>query len=126
MPVPYVAFTSPGAKQPWPNRAACWSPAMPASGTAAPSSSASATTPADGTTAGRIDRSTPKSSSSSSSQLPVSMSNSIVRDAFVTSVRWASPPVSFQASQESTVPKASCSCGSVVRARIHSSFVAEK
>ncbi len=108
VPVPYVAFTSPGAKQPWPNRAACWSPAMPASGTAAPSSSASATTPAEGTTAGRIDRGRPRRARAARRpSCPVSMSSSIVRDAFVTSVRWASPPVSFQASQESTVPKAS-------------------
>ena len=57
---------------------------------------------------------------------PVSRSRSIVRDAFVTSVTCAVPPVSFQASHESIVPKASSRCGSAVRPRIHSSFVAEK
>ena len=33
LPVPYVAFASPGAKQPCPKSAACWSPAIPAIGT---------------------------------------------------------------------------------------------
>ena len=51
---------------------------------------------------------------------------SIVRDAFVTSVTCAAPPVSFQTSQESTVPKARLAAAASVRARIHSSFVAEK
>ena len=35
-PVPYVHFASPTAKQAWPNRAACWSPASPAIGTSPP------------------------------------------------------------------------------------------
>src|ERR1035437_2691540 len=35
LPVPYVFFASPGAKQPCPNTAACWSPRMPVSGTPA-------------------------------------------------------------------------------------------
>ena len=41
----------PGWKQAWPNSAACWSPAMPAIGTSAPSTAGSvvATTPLDGT-----------------------------------------------------------------------------
>ena len=39
-----------GAKQPWPKSAACWSPAIPAIGTARPRSVASARTPDEGTT----------------------------------------------------------------------------
>ena len=50
----------------------------------------------------------------------------MVREAFVTSVTCAAPPVSFQTSQLSTVPKASRSVETSVRARSHSSFVAEK
>ena len=54
------------------------------------------------------------------------MSNSIVRAAFVTSVTWRPPPVSFHTSQLSTVPNASSVAGCSVRASSHSSFVAEK
>ncbi len=54
------------------------------------------------------------------------MSKSSVRDAFVRSVTCSRPPVSFQTSHESTVPKASSSSGSWTRASSHSSFVAEK
>ena len=32
VPVPYVAFASPGRKQAWPKNAACWSPAIPVTG----------------------------------------------------------------------------------------------
>src|SRR5438270_888630 len=45
LPVPYVTLASPGPKQPWPTRAACWSPATPETGSRAPPSSASATPP---------------------------------------------------------------------------------
>ena len=41
------------------------------------------------------------------SQRPSCRLYSIVRQAFETSVTWTSPPVSFQMSQLSTVPKAS-------------------
>ena len=51
-------------------------------------------------------RSTRKSERSSSSQSSRSRSKSSVRDAFVTSVTCAAPPVSFQTSQESIVPNA--------------------
>src|SRR4051812_38599894 len=75
---------------------------------------------------GRSARSTPKSASSSSSHSSVASDASNVRDAFVRSVKGASPPVSRQTSQESTVPKARRSGGSSVLASSHSSFVAEK
>jgi hypothetical protein len=32
-PVPYVFFANPRVKQFWPNKAACWSPAIPAMAT---------------------------------------------------------------------------------------------
>src|SRR6185503_12285735 len=126
VPVPYVALASPGAKHPCPKRAACWSPATPAIGTRAPRSTASPITPDEPTTSGSTARSTPNRPSSSSSQAPAARSRSIVREAFVTSVTCAPPAVSFQTSQESIVPNASSRAGSSVRARIHSSFVAEK
>ena len=44
----------------------------------------------------------------------------------MTSVTCASPPVSFHTSHASIVPNASSACGTAVRSRIHSSFVAEK
>ena len=76
---------------------------------------------------GRIDRSTPNSSSSSSShcqRLDVEQQRARrVRDVGEVGVT----SCQLQASQESTVPKASCpSAASCGRRRIHSSFVAEK
>ena len=91
----HVAFASPGAKHACPKRAACWSPAMPAIGTVAPRRDASPTTPAEGTTSGSSDLSTPNSASSSSSHSPVARSSSIVREALVRSVTCAAPRVSF-------------------------------
>src|SRR3989441_12748317 len=46
-PVPYVFFTIPGWVHAWPNSAACWSPAMPAIGTAPPNSTVSPYTSLD-------------------------------------------------------------------------------
>jgi len=59
------------------------------------------------------------------------MSNSMVRDAFVKSVACDAPPVSFQSSQVSAVPKSSSPARAFwsapgVLPSIHSSFVAEK
>ena len=73
----------------------------------------------------------PNSSSSSSSHCIVWMLNSIVREAFVTSVTKARPSVSFQISQESIVPASSRPASAFSRApgtlsRIQRSFVAEK
>jgi hypothetical protein len=81
----------PGEKQAWPNSAACWSPAMPASGSLTPSSSismASARDRQESTTSGRQARGTRKMSSSRSSQRASRRLNSSVRLALVASVTW--------------------------------------
>src|SRR5207302_1890214 len=57
-------------------------------------------------TSGNIERGTPKIFSNSSSQSPVLISKSIVREALLTSVTCTVPPVRFQMSHESTVPNA--------------------
>ena len=127
VPVPYVAFASParstpGRRAPPAGRRRCrrrepWRRGE----TPRP------TTPCRGDDLGQQRaRSTPNSASSSSSHSPVARSSSIVREALVRSVTCAAPPVSFHTSQRSIVPKASSGCGRSVRARIHSSFVAEK
>ncbi len=119
--------------QAWPKRAACWSPTMPAIGMAAPKTSASVspTTPQLSHTSGSTWRGTPNSPSNSSSQSPLAISQSRVRDALVASVRCRRPPLSFHMSQESTVPKASSPARARVipsgtESRIQRSFVAEK
>ena len=117
---------APGSKQPCPTRNACWSPAMPATGSATPRSRPSATTSEERTSRGSSSRSTPKRASSSSSQSRSSRPSNIVREAFVRSVTWASPPVRRQTSQESTVPNARPSRGTSAWVSSHSSFVAEK
>ena len=121
----------PGSKQPCPNSAACWSPAIPAIGIEVPSSCACATTAQESTTVGRQAGGTPNMSSISASHWPVCRSSSSVRLALETSVRCAAPPVSFQISQLSTVPNASSPACARVRApgtfsRSHASLVAEK
>jgi hypothetical protein len=57
--------------------------------------------------------------------------NNRVREALLASVAWTRPPVSFQTSQLSTVPKASSPRSARARApgtwsSSHASFVAEK
>ncbi len=109
-PVPYVHFEEPGEKQAWPNMAACWSPAMPATGSDRPRNAAGSqcpTRPYDGTTSGSACGGTPKSWHSSADHCPASMSNSSVRDALDASVTWCRPPVSRAIRYESTVPTAS-------------------
>jgi hypothetical protein len=59
------------------------------------------------------------------------MLNSIVRDALLGSVTWTFPLVSFQTSQESTVPKASRPASAAARApgtlsRIQATLLPEK
>src|SRR5204862_8349119 len=117
----------------WPNSAACWSPAMPAIGTALPpaNSVVSPYTSLDEATIGNTERGTLNSFSSSSSQSPVRKLNSIVRDALLGSVTCTCPPVTFHTSHESTVPQASLPAFARARApgtlrRIHSSLVPEK
>ena len=109
-PVPYVFFASPGATAPWPKSAACWSPAIPATGMPAGSPSwatVSPNTPAEGPTRGNTSRGMPRWPSSSASHSSRRMSKQSVRDAFDGSVAWTRPPVSCQRSHVSTVPKAS-------------------
>ena len=74
---------------------------------------------------------TPNSAQSSRPTRRSPMSSSSVREAFVTSVTCTRPPVSFQSSQESTVPQASSPASARARApftlsRIHAILVAEK
>ncbi len=71
-PVPYVFLALPASKQPWPYRAACWSPAMPAIGMARPkiAASVSAATPLLSTTDGIIAAGMLSSSSMRPSQRP--------------------------------------------------------
>ena len=91
--------------------AACWSPRTAVRGTATrsvPSMIVSPYSPEDGQISGSIPRGTPKMASSSSSQESVRRSISIVRLALVTSVTCLpprAPPVRFQMSQLSIVPK---------------------
>jgi hypothetical protein len=125
-----VFFVMPGSKQACPNSAACWSPAMPLTGTPAPTAVPSAVTPKrplDGRTSGRHDAGTSNRSSSSGAHERARMSNSMVRLAFDASVACSRPPVSCHSSQLSTVPKARSGDRSTPPSRSsHSSFDAEK
>ena len=130
-PVPYVFFVSPGDTHIWPNSAACWSPAMPAIGTSS--------TPSVVLTRRRRSRSTrappaacwPARRAAPAGRRPtssVAMLNSIVREALLTSVTCVLPPVSFQISHESIVPKASsppprARARPATLSRIHATFV---
>ncbi len=130
-PVPYVFLAMPGLVHACPKSAACWSPAMPAIGMDASSSVVWPYTSLDERTCGSIERGTLRILSSSSSQSPLRMSNSIVRDALVASVTWTLPPVRFHTSHASTVPNASSPAFAFARApftlsRIHWTLVPEK
>src|SRR5690348_5114980 len=65
--------------------------------------SVSAMKPDVGTTSGKMARGIPRSANNGSDHESDARSNSMVRDAFVTSVTWRRPPVRFQINQESTV-----------------------
>ena len=108
-PVPYVFFAIPSEKQHWPNRAACWSPAIPAMGISSPNTSALhiPTISLLSTTRGRALWGMPSSLSMVSSQRSLRMSNSMVREALVTSVTKEAPSVREYTSQVSMVPKRS-------------------
>ena len=132
-PVPYVVFADPGVKQAWPNVAACWSPARPVTGTAAPrtSGSVSTTKPDDGRTSGSIAIGTPMTSQSQGSQARRLMSKRSVRLAFDTSVAWTRPPDSRQSRNVSIVPKQRSPASARARrsgdeSRIWATFVPEK
>ena len=123
----------PGAKQAWPIVAACWSPAMPRTGTATPSRPASVmpNSAAQSRTSGRTARGMLNRRSNSSSHAPRRMSNSMVRAALVASVACTRPPVSRQSRKQSTVPKASVPRSAAARAPAmlsssQASLVAEK
>ena len=99
----------PGSKQAWPNRAACWSPAMPDTGMPAGAplpSTVTPTRPLDGRTSGRAPTGTPSRAASSSLHARRPMSKSIVRLAFDGSVACTAPPVSCQRTHASMVPRA--------------------
>jgi hypothetical protein len=123
----------PGSKQAWPNRAACWSPAMPAIGSSA-SSSPEAVVPNSrllSWTSGSNTSGTRNSRHSSSSQHWRRMSNSEVRLALVASVAWIAPPVSRHDRKQSMVPQASSPRSARSRApdtwsRIQAILAAEK
>ena len=88
-----------------PNRAACWSPATPATGTSWPWRASARVVPSSpqlGRTTGSARSGTPNRSSSAGDQVPSVMSNRSVREAFDGSV--ASSPVSLKISQASIVP----------------------
>lgn len=109
VPVPYVDLASPSEKQVWPKRAACWSPSADATGTPArrPSLAVPYTSAEE-----RISGSTAAGMSMDarilSSHAMVCRFIRSVREALVTSVTWTPPsvpPVRFQMTQESMVPK---------------------
>jgi hypothetical protein len=93
-----VFFAIPARWQPWPKSAACWSPAIPAIGIAVPSTSG-ATMP--NAWRRRVDVGQDRARhaqnlSSSSSQSPVRMLKSCVREAFDGSVTWVRLCEKFQ------------------------------
>ena len=99
----------PGVKQAWPMVAACWSPATPRIGIARAEDrrlGRCRSRALQSRTSGSIERGTLKSFSRSSSQAPLAMSYSSVREALVASVACTLPPVSRQSRKVSTVPKA--------------------
>ena len=106
---------------------------MPAMGTPCTASASDALPYAslDDRTSGSTLAGTPNSRSSSASQSHVWMSNSIVRDALLTSVTCCRPLVSFHISHVSTVPNASLPASARARApgtlsRIQRILLAEK
>ncbi len=94
------------------------------SGTTAQRSDVTPKRPLDGRTSGRADIGTWSRSHSSGSQRRSTMSNSIVRLAFVGSVANTSPPVRFHNSQVSIVPRArSSDTPTAPSVSSHSNFV---
>ena len=84
--------------------------------------------------AGSMEAGTPKASRISSSHYSVSRSMNMVREALVTSVTWTPPsvpPVRFQSTQQSVLPKTRSPASALARApstlsRIHMILVPEK
>ena len=123
----------PGLMQAWPTVAACWSPAMPKTGTGAPRMSAVATpsSPEQSTTLGRSGAGTPSSFKRPSSQVPLWMSSSRLRLALVASLACTLPPVRRHSRKHSMVPAASAPFSAAARlpatwSRIQAILVPEK
>ena len=123
----------PGSRHAWPNRAACWSPAMPDTGMPAATPVPSAVTPnrpLEGRTSGRALAGTPNRSSSSSDHANERMSNSIVRlalDGSVANTPPSTPPVRFHSTHASMVPTARSGVTATPPSPSnHSTLVAEK
>ncbi len=110
----------PGLKQPWPIKAACWSPAMPSTRMGAPNSAGSVTpnSPALSRTCGSRLCGTPNNSHRLASHCPLPMSNSAVRAALLASVACTLPPVSRHNRKLSMVPKASLPASAAARAPV--------
>ena len=106
-PVPYVFLTMPFSRHACPNKEACWSPAMAATGIGRPriAGSSMPITSLESTTLGRHARGTSSIFSSSSSQSWVSKLNIMVRPALVASVTCGLPVTKCHARKLSTVPK---------------------
>ena len=98
----------PGRKQACPISAACWSPAIAAIGIASPNISGRVApkSPPVACTSGNSRRGMPSASLNSASQARRCRSNSIVREAFVTSVACNLPPVRRHKRKLSIVPNA--------------------
>ena len=110
-------MASPLARQPWPNRAACWSTARPATGTGAPPNAVvSPTTASQSATAGSVSGAMPNASQAVADQVPASRSSSIVRDAVAASVTYPAPSrASSQLSVVVTTPsRVTCSRSQVI------------
>src|SRR5258708_17665523 len=93
-PVPYVFFAMPAVVQACPNRAACWSPAMPAIGAAMPPNVAGSVVempPDESTTRGGFGGVTPQRLSLSLLPSPLLLSHNRGRDAVYAVVTWARP-----------------------------------
>ena len=123
----------PGLTQACPNSAACWSPAMPATGISAPRMALSAypNSPLLSFTSGKSEAGILRRRSSSSSQRCSMMLNMSVRPALVGSVAWTLPPVRRDSRKQSIVPNASSPRSARARApdtlsRIQASLVPEK
>ncbi len=106
-PVPKVALARPGRVHPWPTSDACWSPAIPAMGGRPGSSTASPATPVESTMVGSMEAGIRSSSKTAASHAEPSRWTSPVTPAFDASLICNWPSDRVQATQESTVPKAS-------------------
>ena len=108
----------PGSKQAWPNRAACWSPAMPLTGDAAPARPTPAAVTPKRPLDGRTSGSTRVGHAEQVAQLGGPRQRADVEEHRAAGVRRlggvhpaVGPPVRFQSSHESIVPKARSGVG---------------